>query len=294
LGEIPAVGGTLAATTFVATIPTGRGVRDTARRGVIARRILANRQRLVDMQYLYLEVDADRPEHVREEQWRISGRVEALSGLEYASFLDRLEREVDEFLQADDAARRLRVKPEVSGGVFLVSMAQKQLMIDLQNSFLLAFLLIVVAMMVLTRNPVAGLISMVPNVFPALLIFGVIGWLDVAVDIGTMMTASVAMGIAVDDTSHFLTWFRRGVDQGMTRTEAIRHAFHHCATPMLQTSLICGLGMLVFVVSPFTPVARFACLMFVLLFAALVGDVILLPAILASPAGRLVVSLRRK
>ena len=261
---------------------------------MIARRILANRQRLVNVQYLFLEYDADQPAQVREEQWRISGRVEALSGLEYASFLDDLEREVHEFLQGDETARRLQVVPEVSGGVFLVSMAQKQLLIDLQNSFLLAFILIAVAMMVLTRNPVAGLIAMVPNVFPALLIFGTIGWLDVAVDIGTMMTASVALGIAVDDTSHFLTWFRRGVDQGLSRLEAIRNAFRHCATPMLQTSLICGLGMLVFVVSPFTPVARFACLMFVLLFAAFVGDVILLPAILASPAGRLVVSLRRK
>ena len=50
---------------------------------------------------------------------------------------------------------------------------------------------------------------MIPNVFPVILIFGAMGHLGVLVDIGTMMTASVALGVAVDDTIHFLTWFRR-------------------------------------------------------------------------------------
>jgi hypothetical protein len=63
---------------------------------------------------------------------------------------------------------------------------------------------------------------------------------------------------------------------------------------MLQTSLICGLGLLVFAASPFMPVARFAWLMFILLMAALVGDLLALPALLASPAGRLIHSARSR
>jgi len=253
---------------------------------VIVKQILDYRQKLVDFRCLSIDDDA--------ELWRISGRVEALSGLEFASFLDKLEKDVNEFLSKDETAQGLKVTAEVSGGVFLVAMAQKQLLDDLKNSFLNAFLLIAVAMVVLTRSFTVGLISMVPNVFPALLAFGVMGWLDVAVDIGTMMSASVALGIAVDDASHFLTWLRRGLRRGLPRIDAIRYAYQQCATAMLATSVICGFGMLVFAISPFMPVARFACLMFVLLFAALVGNLVLLAAILASPAGCFLGAKRRE
>jgi hypothetical protein len=56
---------------------------------------------------------------------------------------------------------------------------------------------------------------------------------------------------------------------------------------MLQTTLICGLGLLVFALSDFVPASRFAYLMFILLWAALAGDLILLPAVLAGPVGRI-------
>ena len=193
---------------------------------------------------------------------------------------------MNQSLRQDQTAQFLGVTAEVTGGVFLVAMAQDQLLVDLQNSFLIAFLLIAVAMMVLTRSLTAGLISMVPNAFPALLVFGVMGWMNVPIDIGVMMTASVALGIAVDDTSHFLAWFRRGLTQGRTKLDAIRYAYEQCATAMMETSVICGFGILPFVLSPFMPVARFSLLMFVLLFAAMAANLLLLAAMLASPLGR--------
>jgi len=297
IDEMPSVGGTLAGTTFaplpIPKIPTGRSIRSTARRGVIARQIRENRQHLVDTHFLYDERD-ESTDRVKEELWRISGRVKALGDLEYASFLRELQQEVNDFLKQDETAGRSGVTAEVTGGVFLVAMAQNQLLVDLKNSFLIAFLLIAFAMMVLTRSISAGVISMLPNVFPALLIFGCMGWMDVAVDIGTMMTASVALGIAVDDTSHFLTWLRRGLAQGLPRIKAIRYAYEQCATAMLVTSVICGLGILPFAFSPFVPVARFAVLMCVLLFAAIAANLLLLAAALASPAGRLLTVKREK
>jgi hypothetical protein len=100
-----------------------------------------------------------------------------------------------------------------------------------------------------------------------------------------MMTASAALGIAVDDTLHFLVWFRRAAAEASTRRDAIRYAFEHCATPMLQTSLICGFGLFVFVLSPFGPTARFGWLMAIMLMLAVVADLVLLPAMLASRMG---------
>ena len=281
--RMPAVGGTLAASTFLPPIPAGRNLRQTLRSSVLALRIQKHRQRLVDIHYLYDESGDDLP---REELWRISGRANALGDLEYTSFLGQLRRVVNDSLSQDETAGQMGVTAEVTGGVFLVAMAQDQLLVDLRNSFLIAFLLIAVAMIVLTRSVSAGLISMIPNVFPALLVFGMMGLMDVAIDVGTMMTASVALGIAVDDTSHFLAWFRRGQAQGLHKIEAIRYAYEQCATAMLETSVICGFGVLPFTLSPFMPVARFALLLFVLLFAAIAGNLLLLAALLASPAGR--------
>jgi hypothetical protein len=129
---------------------------------------------------------------------------------------------------------------------------------------------------------------MFPNVFPIMLVFGVMGFMGIAVDIGSMMTASVAMGIAVDDTIHFLNWYIRGLDQGMTRKEAIRYSYMSCADSMAQTGLIVGVGLFVFALSTFQPTQRFGVLMLVLLNTATLGDLFVLPALLAGPLGKYV------
>jgi hypothetical protein len=99
------------------------------------------------------------------------------------------------------------------------------------------------------------------------------------------MTASVALGVAVDDTIHFLTWFRRGIGEGLSRVDATMLAYDRCATAMAQTTLIGGLGLAVFATSTFTPTQQFGYLMITMLATALVGDLLLLPALLASPLG---------
>jgi hypothetical protein len=135
-------------------------------------------------------------------------------------------------------------------------------------------------------NPGAGLVAMVPNVFPLVIVFGAIGFLGVMVDVGTMMTASVAMGVAVDDTIHFLNWYRRGLAQGLDRRQAILASLRHVGTAMTQTALIGGLGLSVFALSTFTPTQRFGVMMLIILPVALVGDLVFLTALLAGPLGR--------
>jgi hypothetical protein len=107
------------------------------------------------------------------------------------------------------------------------------------------------------------------------------------VDIGMVMTASVALGIAVDDTLHFLAYFQRCLCPGRPRCEAVLQAYLHCGRAMFQSSLICAAGMAVFSVSGFLPTARFAWMMVALVTAALLGDLLVLPVLLLGPLGRL-------
>lgn len=185
-----------------------------------------------------------------------------------------------------------------TGIVPIVYKAQRALLWSLIESIGLAFVLIMGVMMLLLRdwqsplrwsnalNFRGGLISMLPNVFPVVVVFGFMGHMGILVDIGSMMTASVAMGVAVDDTIHFLTWYRQAMQAGHDRIASIKLAYGRVATAMTQTTLIGGLGLSAFALSTFTPTQRFGVLMLFLLAMALVGDLILLPAILASPLGK--------
>ncbi|XZE56264.1 efflux RND transporter permease subunit [Planctomycetaceae bacterium SH139] len=190
-----------------------------------------------------------------------------------------------------------------TGVIPVVYKAQNTLLSSLVDSIAWAFVLIGGVMIVLLNpgRPLwgmlrpqallfgvgAGAVAMIPNVFPVVMIFGSMGHLGTLVDIGTMMTASVAMGVAVDDTIHFLSWLRRGLDSGLERHEALIQTYRRVGPAMTQTTLVGGLGLFVFALSTFTPTQRFGTLMLVLLAAALVGDLIFLPALLAGPLGKL-------
>lgn len=187
---------------------------------------------------------------------------------------------------ADPAAGMRTARSMYTGVIPLVFKTQRQLLISLQESIAMATVLIAVLMSILLRSPVAGLVAMLPNLFPIAMVFGTLGWLGIKIDIGIMMTASVALGVAVDNTLHLLTWVRRGLRDGMDRRAATLLAYDRCAAAMLQSAMVGGLGLLVFATSTFTPTRQFGYLMVTILGAALVGDTIMLPAIIASPLGK--------
>ncbi len=219
------------------------------------------------------------------ELWRISARVEALSDIDYGQFVDELRATVDPILAEYRAQGVNGIEAVYTGLVPLVYQVQHELFRSLFNSFMMAFALIGAVMIILLRSVWGGLVAMIPNVFPAVVVFGAMGWTGILVDVGTMMTASVAMGVAVDDTIHFLTWFRDGLRQGLSRANAVLFAYSRCARAMTQTTFVSGLGLAVFALSAFTPTQRFGSLMLILLAAGLLGDLVYYPAILTGPLG---------
>ncbi|MBR4833848.1 MAG: MMPL family transporter [Thermoguttaceae bacterium] len=174
-----------------------------------------------------------------------------------------------------------------TGMVPLVYKTQHELINGLTSSLVMAFFLIAFVFVVILRSAPAALIAMIPNVFPVVVVFGFMAWAGILVDVGTMMTASVALGVAVDDTMHYLTWFSDGVQSGMRPKEAALNAYRRCAPAMTQSTLIAGLGLFSFAFSTFVPTQRFGVLMLAILATALMGDLIFLPALLTcGPFGR--------
>jgi len=219
-----------------------------------------------------------------QESWRVTGFVSALGDTDYGEFLSDIESHVQSHLE-NEGFDLTGTMIDFTGIMPLVHEIQRQLLHDLFSSFLTAFGIIAVVMILVHAGVVAGLVAMIPNVFPTLILFGGFGWTQFPMDIGSVMTASIALGIAVDDTLHFLTFFRRYVDAGESRDNAVFEACRHCGPAMIQTTVVCGLGLFAFAFAEFVPTARFAWMMLSLLTIALIGDLVLLPALLLGPLG---------
>ncbi len=275
LSAVDEITSTMSVLNFIPTLPRGGSMEDIAKRTAIGRVANSSKRDLIDARLLY--------EDEQEQCWRLSGRVAASQTDGYEQILDRLQQVVDDYLASP---RYASLQIDISGGVPFLYRTQQQLLADLLHSFSTAFVMIAVTMALLLRSLIAGLLLMIPNVTPAAVVFGLMGWLGIEVELGTVLTASVMMGVCVDDTLHLLSHFRELRHQGLSPAEAVAGALRACGGAMLQTALVCGVGMLVFAFSPFTPVSRFAWLTFALLSIGAISDLILTPAILLSPLHR--------
>jgi len=128
----------------------------------------------------------------------------------------------------------------------------------------------------------AALLSLIPNLVPIAIVFGLVGWLGIPINVGTSMVAAIAIGIAVDDTIHY-----------MARNSAELNLHHDLYTAMVETisaegrvtvatSLALAAGFLVFAVSAFVPLAYFGVLAAVTMIVALLADLTITPALMAS------------
>ena len=204
--------------------------------------------------------------------WRISIRLE-----------DKLQVSQQEIL-TQFAAATAGEPMKFTGISPLLEKAQMDIFVGFWDSFMMAFVIISAVMIVAIgiRNWKIGVIAMVPNLTPIMIVYGAMGWLGITVDIGMMMAASIALGIAVDGTFHYLVRYmdyRNG--QAMHRAESARQALLQTGPPIFQATFIASIGMLALTLSNFGPTARFGFLMATMLAAALIGDLVLLPCLLA-------------
>ncbi|QDT91219.1 efflux RND transporter permease subunit [Gimesia algae] len=224
-----------------------------------------------------------------DELWRITAQVAIMSDLDYGVLTSELNQATQSVLRDHAGTTHL-----VTGTIPLFLRTQQAVLESLIKSFGLAFAVIAIVMMILLRSTLAGLITMLPNLMPIGVIFGLLSWMRISVDIGTMITASVALGIAVDGTLHLLTWFKIGIREGKTKSEAVAAALGHCGPAMWQTSAAVGISLAMLYPAELLLVSRFGVLMCALITAALLADIIFLPALLAGPLGSLIVSSLKK
>ena len=126
-----------------------------------------------------------------------------------------------------------------------------------------------------------GLISIVPNLIPAVLGFGVWGLTVGQVGLSLSVVVAMTVGIVVDDTVHFLSKYRRARHEyGQDPEEAVRYAFDTAGRALITTTTVLVAGFLILVFSPFVPTAQVGVLTAMIIAFALIADLSLLPALL--------------
>lgn len=201
--------------------------------------------------------------------WRISARIHG----ESTNDLQRIYLELRESLKGQPVL--------LTGVAPLIKQAQDDIFAGFWESFATALLIIAGVMIVALRSLKTALLAMLPNIAPLCLVFGILGWMQFPVDIGMMLTASIALGIAVDGTFHFLVAYRDLCDQKIDSERSSLIALLQTGKPIFDAAMIASVGMLALTQSRFVPTVRFGLLMSILLMAAVFCDLVLLPALLA-------------
>lgn len=276
VASLPDVGGTLSAATFVPPVSMRRSLSATAQRSVIRKLIRDSESSLGKLGFI--SRDDDR------EIWRISIRMPQTEDDNLADKIETIESAAADRL----AGMNIDTQPKITltGSIVIVHKSQEILLRDLFRSFVAAFGVIALVMMVMLRSVIGGLLAMLPNLFPTVALFGAMGLIALPLDIGSVMSASVALGIAVDDTIHLLSRFGSRRARGIGQISAAFGALSQCGWAMFQTTIVCGISLLAYWFSDFVPTSNFSLFMFGLLASALLGVVFLLPAMMASVLGR--------
>ena len=135
-------------------------------------------------------------------------------------------------------------------------------------------------MALLLRSLRLGLLSMVPNVLPIVLLLGIMGYAGIDLNICTSTIASISIGIAVDDTIHYMLGFYDELRGGASREDAILATLRGVGRPILITSVALSAGFLIVCLSNFQPVRHFGLLAGSTMIIGVFTDLFLLPALL--------------
>lgn len=168
-----------------------------------------------------------------------------------------------------------------TGPVMMFSNISKRNIQSLLLGSVLALIVISFLLVLALRSVKVGLLSLIPNLIPAGIGFGLWGLLVGEVNMGLSIVVGMTLGIVVDDTVHFLSkYLRARREKGYGADDAVRYAFHQVGKALWSTSVVLVAGFGVLAWSDFALNSQMAILTSMIIIAALLADFLLLPALL--------------
>ncbi len=204
---------------------------------------------------------------------RITLSVPWVDTLYYAHLVDEVETMARQQIDTD-------IDVSVTGLVPVLGRTLAAVIVDTARSYLLAFAIIGVMMTLMLGRIKAGAIAMIPNLLPILMALGFMKLANIPLDMFSMLVGAIAMGLAVDDTIHFMHHYESNRRRGHSPSDAIALTLHESGRAMLTTSIILAGGFIVFVFSEMNNLTGFGLVTAFTIGAALLADFLLAPALM--------------
>lgn len=207
-------------------------------------------------------------------QVRVMGLLADAGGRAFLPMRDRLNARAAEIFADTD------VRWVLTGDGLLAAIGINRLITDLVSSLGLMFLVIFLTLTLLIRDAKLAAIACIPNAVPLLCTLGTLGFIGADLQASNVVSFTVAVGLAVDDTIHFIARYKSEREAGRSLPDAITATFHGAGHPIVLTSVLLIVGFGVLTLSDLTSTRHFGLLSSVTMAAALVGDLLLLPSLL--------------
>lgn len=207
---------------------------------------------------------------------RISLRVADIGSLKMDSLVSEVIRP-----RIDEIFKGTKMSAVVTGTTLLFIKGNKFLISNLQTSLLIAFVIISIIMGILFRNVKMIIISLVPNIIPLMMTAALLGYFGIPLKPSTAIIFSIAFGISVDDSIHFLAKYRQELfANNFVVPIAISKSIRETGASMIYTSIILFFGFVIFALSDFLGTVALGVLTSTTLLIAMLTNLIVLPSLL--------------
>ncbi len=206
-----------------------------------------------------------------EDQLRVTAGIPMVSAKAFGAILDDL-------LERAELPEGATITP--GGYLPLYVRIMEEVVSSQVSSFALAFLVIFVMLALLFRSLRLSALAVPANLVPVVIILGVMGLAGIRLDVATVTVSAIMLGLIVDDTTQFLYRFRYEMGRLGDHTQAVEAAVRGVGRALLSTTLVLSLGFLVLGLAQIRSVSWFGVLMSLAMVCALLGDLVMLPAMI--------------
>lgn len=209
----------------------------------------------------------------------ISVQLKNAGSNEYKDFFKDIQRDINkEFNGLKDQYPDIKV--QITGSFALMMRLADDISKNQFKSLAIAAVVISLLLMITLGSFQAGVMSIIPNLIPASLAFGLMGLLGVPLDTDTLMIAPLIIGIAVDDTIHFISHYRMSLAQNHSMKLALVETINEVGQAVTFTTLILGCGFLMLTFSDYLGLAKIGTFGSLAIFVALLCDLLFFPALI--------------
>jgi len=168
----------------------------------------------------------------------------------------------------------------VTGTIALLTVQDTYISAGIAQSFFIALAIITLFFIILFKSVKYGLLSIIPSVLPIVLAGSFAGWIGIPLDQSALIVFAMTMGIAVDDAIHVMSRYLLAKNEGASTKQSIARAMNESGRAVIFSSMVLVFGFSVLCFASFTPVIYVGLFGAIIMSLALVGDLIMLPAIL--------------